>query len=142
HCIPQYGDGESSPIVLIGGLVGLAEELKPVNGIERMARPLSKCPAPLITDRVHDRHADDVFESLEFPHNDRPMRPWTGPRNIEMVAATRRRITGTTIRGHPVPKGIRLPGKSPFDALLVWKLCLNAHCRTPAFPYRTTLKSE
>ena len=140
HRIPQHRDGEPSPIVWIGGLVDLAEELKAVNGIERMARPFAECPAPLVADRVHDRHADDLFEFLEFSYNDRPMRPGAGPGDIEMVAALRRRITGTTIRGHPVPKDIRLPREGSFDTLFVWKLRLNRHRRTPAFSYRTTLK--
>jgi len=91
YCIPQHGDCEPPPIGRIGGFVGLAEELKPVDGIERMARPFVEGPTPFIADRVHDRHADDGFELFEFAHNDRPVRPGAGPRDIEMIAVARRR---------------------------------------------------
>ncbi len=104
-----------------------------------MARPFAERPAPLVADRVHDRHADDVFELLELSHNDRPMRPGTGPGDIEMVAAARRRVAGTPIGSDPALKGIRLPDEGAFAALLVWKLCLTGHRRTPMFLYRTIL---
>ena len=107
-----------------------------------MARPFAKGPASLVADRVRDRHSDYVFELLEFSHNDRPMRPGAGPRDIEMVAAARCRVPGMTIRSYPSGKGIRLPNEGALDALLIWKLCLNGHGRDPICCYRTTLRSD
>jgi len=127
--VPQHGNGESSPIVRIGSLVGLAEELESVNGIERMARSFAEGPAPLVADRIHDRHADDVLEFLEFPHNDGPMGPGAGPGDIEVVPSSFRLVAGTTVRSYPACKGIRLPDEATLDVLLVGKLCLNGHRR-------------
>jgi len=125
--IPQDRDGESSPIVGIGGFVGLAEELKSVDGIERMAWPFAEGPASLVADRVHDCHADHVFELLEFSHDDCAMGPGAGQGDIEVVSAACSRVAGASVRGHPVLESIRLPGEGAFDALLVWKLCLDGH---------------
>ncbi len=107
-----------------------------------MPWPFAERPAFLVADRVHNRHADDIFELLELSHNDRPMCPGTGPGSVEMVATARRWITGAPVSGHPTLKDIRLPGKGALDALLVWKLCLNGHCGAPAFLYRIILRSD
>ena len=125
--IPQDRDGEPSPIVWVGGFVGLAKELEPVDGIERMARPFAEGPATLAANRVHDRHADHIFELLEFPHDDRAMGPGTGHGDIEVVAASLGWVAGASVRGYPVLEHIRLPGEGAFDALLVRKLCLDGH---------------
>src|SRR5262245_16024859 len=98
-----------------------------------MADSFAERPTPLVTDGVHDRHPDDTFEFLEPPHNNRSMCPGAGPGDIKVVATTCSRIVGTSVRGHPVRKGIRLPGEDPFDALFVWKLCLNGHGRSLVF---------
>ena len=107
-----------------------------------MPRPLAERPTPLVADRVHDGHADDVFEFLEFPHDDRPMRPGAGPGDIEMVAAACRLVAGVTVRGDPTLKGIRLPDEGAFNILFVWKLCLNGHSCVPVLPYRIILRSD
>src|SRR5262245_52010205 len=104
-----------------------------------MARSFAEGPAPLVADRVHNRHADDVFKLLQFPDNDCPMGPGAGPGDIEMVAVPRRLVAGITIRGDPVCKGIRLPDEATLDVLLVGKLCLNGHRRAPAYLYRNIL---
>jgi hypothetical protein len=140
--VPQRRDGEPPQIVRIGGLVGLAEELESIDGIKRMPRSFAKGPASLVTDWVYDRHADHAFQFLEFTHNDRPMRPGAGPRDIEVVATARCLVAGVAICGYPVGKSIRLSDEGAFEVLLIWKLCLDGHRLAPAFLYRIILQSD
>ena len=68
-------------------MIGLAEKPEAIERVLRMTRSVAKGPAPLIPNRIDDRHANDRFQLLELPHDDRPVRPRTGPGHVEMIPA-------------------------------------------------------
>lgn len=65
-------------------------------------------PASLIANRINDGHADDVFQLLELADDGRAVRPWAGPRDIEMVAPFRGRLARAPISRDMPTKGVLL----------------------------------
>ena len=65
--------------------VGLAEKLEAIYRIDDVLVSLTEAPTTPVAQRIHRRQANRVFQALQSTHDDRAMRPWARPRNVEMV---------------------------------------------------------
>jgi hypothetical protein len=75
-------------------------------------------PAALVTERVDDRHADDVFETLQPAADDRALRPGACPRDVEVVAADLRRKGGGAVGRDDIAEAALLALELAVDALV------------------------
>ena len=83
--IPEHGDAEASLVGRVGGDVGLAEELEAVDRVYVLAA--GEGPGALVADGIGGGHADDRLEALQQAPDDRPVRPGTGPGDVQVVTA-------------------------------------------------------
>jgi hypothetical protein len=120
--VPKHRHGDAALVRWICGKVGFRKKIKPIHGIFRVAGSLSKSPASIITNRIDHCHPDHVLKPLQVADDNRPVRPWTGPGNIQMVPSRFRRELRLTVRSDPCPKGVLLPHKVPRFGLLVGEL--------------------
>ena len=68
----------------VGQQIDLAQRLLAVDRVVVGIRP--ELPAALAHHRLDHRHADHVFELLEFAEHDGAVRPRAGERDVEMIA--------------------------------------------------------
>src|SRR5207247_9688307 len=97
-------------------------ETESVDWIAGVARPITKGPAPVVTNRVNHRHADSVLETLQIAHNESAACPRTRQRNVEMIPAGDSGIGGRSVRRDQLAEGIFLPFKFTFGRLFCGKL--------------------
>jgi hypothetical protein len=102
HPVPQHRHGHSPRERRVGRPVGLAQEGEAVQRISEL--PAAERPAALVAEGIGERHGDGVLESLDDPHEDRPMRPRAGERDIQVIAAGLDRELGAGFVAHPAPE--------------------------------------
>ena len=73
--VPKDGNGDAAVKSRIGGAVGLGEEFEAVDGIVAVARAVAEGPTALVAHRIDHGHADDVFQPLQMPDDDRATSP-------------------------------------------------------------------
>src|SRR5687767_719680 len=101
-----------------------------------MTWSFAKDPAPFVADGIDDSHADDALEPLELSHDDCPVRPWAGPRDVEMIPSTGGGVHRLSVGRYPQAKGIVLSLELAGRRLLIRKLRLCVHTR-PSEQYGT-----
>src|SRR5215218_664501 len=129
--VPQHRDADSAVEVRIGGVVGLGEVLP---AVELVREGAVEAPTAIIADRVHDRHPDRVLEPLEVSQDDRPMRPWAGERDVQVVAARLGREARAAVDGHAVAEAAVLADEAPAGRLS--RRSLIAHATSVPTPGR------
>src|SRR5205814_10417379 len=113
---------EAAVEVSIRGDVCLAQESEAVDWIAGVARPITKGPAPGVTNRVNHRHADSVLETLQIAHNESAACPGTRQRNVEMIPAGGSGIGGRSVRRDQLAEGVFLPLEFAFGRLFFEEL--------------------
>ena len=120
--VPKYRNSDAAIKVSIRGDVCLAQESEAVDWIAGVARPITKGPAPVVTNRVNHRHADSVLETLQIAHNESAACPGTRQRNVEMIPAGDSGIGGRSVRRDQLAEGIFLPLEFAFGGRFFEKL--------------------
>src|SRR5918912_4051016 len=86
----------------------------PVDGVRDATGPVGENPALFPHYRVENGHRDRPFKALELAHDCRPVRPGTGPRNVQVVTTRLRFVAARTIRRYEMPKGARWADETVF----------------------------
>ena len=120
--VPKHRNSDAAIKVWIRGDVCLAQESEAVDWIAGVARPITKGPAPGVTNRVNHRHADSVLETLQIAHNESAACPGTRQRNVEMIPAGDSGIGGRSVRRDQLAEGVFLPLEFAFGGLFFEKL--------------------
>ena len=103
--VPKHRDRDSFLKIWIGRSVGFAQIMKTIDWISRFefievfqrrtrsrSFRIAKGPTFLVAERIDNRHADRIFESLQFSEDDCATGPGTCERNIKMITASHRGI--------------------------------------------------
>ena len=106
--VPEDGDGDAAVKSRIGRAVGLGEEFEAVDRIVAVARAVAEGPTALVAHRIDHGHADDVFQPLQMPDDDRATSPRAGERNVEVITICLGWIGCRAVRGNPVAKPVLL----------------------------------
>ena len=88
--VPKHWHRHAAAIIRIGRVIGFAEELKSVDRIVGMSRPIAERPAALVANGIDDGDSDRFFESFEFAKNNCAMRPRAGERDVKMITTALR----------------------------------------------------
>ena len=118
--IDDGGHGDALGVVREAGEVGLLEPLVAEHRVSP-ARIEVEGPAALVVGRATDAHRQDVFESEQPAHDDRPVGPWAGPGDNQSVAPRLHRPLRIGVGGDPILDVLRIPLELPgLDVLSAW----------------------
>src|SRR3954469_24958521 len=92
-----------------------------------VARAITKCPAPAIANRVHDREANHILKPFDLADNQRAAGPRASQRNVQMVPSRDGGIPGPTVVRNPVAECVLLSFEFTFRRLLLRELSFHTH---------------
>ena len=116
--IPQHRHIDAPGVVGLRGGVDLIEKARVTHRIRDDAGAVLEGPAVLGHVPMHHRQADHALQALHLAKQQGAMRPRTGERHIQVIAAglsleaADPRGAGRAVRGHPVAEQRRRPRES------------------------------
>ena len=106
--VPKQRYGYAIAEIGLGELVGIRQELEPVDRVGLIGK---EPPATLIPDRINRSHRDHVFEALQLPPDDRPGSPRAGVTHVQVVTTGLCLESRGPVRGYPILKDALLSDK-------------------------------
>src|ERR1051326_6790364 len=108
--VPEHGDGHAQIEIRISCFVSFTQELKAADGVGRFewgtrrsfASRVAKRPTFFIPDRIDYRHADGLFEPLQFPKKGGSTPPTKKPVRRKGDSDPRRRDIVLSHRSRPI----------------------------------------